>query len=718
MIFRNIRKRLKVFSILSSLIILIPVSADPLACASGPDDEELRYMLFNPDLSENKSWWTFFYNYKLNYLDGEVLSTADEQLLAQEWVDHLKLNAKTEDAYHALFGSLGDSALQQNKFFQEIQKNSIAREYFKLAKICETVCGSSDAWNFDSGKSTGQNLNDIKLQVLNSLEHEQDSFFKKKYAFQLLKVSFYNNDRKLFDQCYNTYFKGQESTVLDWWAMHYKSEVLDRSGKVDSANYLHARVFSNASAKMFISKQHFSRQNLDAVLALAANDEDRADILLLAEIINPGRSLNEIREIYKLNPDHKHLPLLISREINKLESWLASGYIVLQGYNEPNYTPDPLLPGTTYQKDLAYAVEFAEALGQMSGLKALQPEVYFLSAAYVNLLSGKTQEAEKYLTKVLETVLLSRKKDLHQQDVQDELGKKIQLLINARKDKFESQKMLFSLTSYLRYEFARKGMIAQAGLIDNLANNKFCDYCSGSSLEYEQIEYLDQNASAADVAEVLEMYHKRGKNSLEALLLKPYSNVNYLHDLQAVKYLREGKIEQAHETLKKIQDDFWYSFSNANQTLDRNPFIENDQLLTSPSMDIYNKREIVEKLITLEKEAKGTSEKQADNYFKLGNAWYNFTTNSWFMLRYRWSEYNSDHENSVEKIALNRARSYYKMALDVEQRPENKAKLLYMLVLINDHEHAKFYAREYEQMENTAFYKKRNCLTTIDLAQN
>jgi hypothetical protein len=126
----------------------------------------------------------------------------------------------------------------------------------------------------------------------------------------------------------------------------------------------------------------------------------------------------------------------------------------------------------------------------------------------------------------------------------------------------------------------------------------------------------------------------------------------------------------------------------------------------------------VEKLIALEKEAKDSPDKQADNYFKLGNAWYNFTAHSWFVLRYRWSEYNSDHESSVEKIALARAQSYYKMALDVEQRPENKARLLYMLVLLNEHDRAKSYAREYEQMENTAFYKKRNCLTTIDLAQN
>ena len=704
---------------------------DPLACASGPDDEELRYMLFNPDLSENKSWWTFFYTYKLNYLDGEVRSDSDEQTLAREWVEHLKLKAKPEEAFQALFGGLGDSSLQQNTFFREIQNNKAAREYFSLAKACEEACGYAyDPWDSDSEKEKELTVQRKKIsdQLSDILLKETDDFYKKKYAFQLLKVAFYNNDQVLFAKYDEMFFQGQDKTVLDWWAMHYRAEMLDRSGDVVSANYLHARVFSHASAKMFISKQHFSREKLDSVLALATDDEARADIRVLSEVINPGRSLAAIQEIYRLKPDHRHLPLLIGREINKLENWLSSGYIMLQGYGQGNYIPDPLLPGTGYEEDRIYAAQFAEALGEMTELKSLQPEIYFLSAAYVNLLCGRAEAAETYLSRVasgkytyqktvLEAVLLTQQKDIAQQNVQDELGKKIGLLIRDRRQKFESQKMLFSLTSYLRYAFAKNGMIAQAGLLDNLANNKFCNYCSGSTLEYEQIEYLDHHASAEDMEQVLRMYNKPDKNALEALMLKPYANVNYIYDLLAVKYLREGETIQAYETLKKIPDSFWYSFFNANQNLDRNPFIENSELLTLPAMDVYNKREIVEQMLLLEKETEASPEKQADNYFKLGNAWYNFTANSWFVIRYGWSNYAADQDQQIDKIALSRAGTFYKKALAVEHRPENRAKLLYMMVLLNERETARQYAREYEQMTATAFYQKRNCLTTIDLAQ-
>src|SRR5687767_11979188 len=96
MIFRNIRKRLKVFSILSSLIIVCPTKTSLQACSYSPEVEELRYMLFNPDLLHNKSWWTFFYNGKLNYLDGATFSADDETILAREWMQELKLTGSAE----------------------------------------------------------------------------------------------------------------------------------------------------------------------------------------------------------------------------------------------------------------------------------------------------------------------------------------------------------------------------------------------------------------------------------------------------------------------------------------------------------------------------------------------------------------------------------------------------------------------------------------------
>lgn len=726
MIYKRIRKKSRLFSVLFSLI-LIPVSTDPLACAYGPDEEELRYMLFNPDLLEDKSWWTFFYSFPLDYRNGEVHADTDERLLVREWMDHVNLAGHEDDAFQALFGNLSDSALLENRFYQAIQENELAKDYFKNAKKAEALFGSRDYWAEEDQQLPAKRA-DFEQTIRHVLDQQTDPFWKKKYAFQLLKAAFYTNHADAFNQCYNTFFKGNYNSVLDWWALHYKAEVLSREDKPDSANLLHARVFSNASAKMLVSKQQFSTEQLDAILALAATPKERADVLILAGVINPGRNLDGIQQIYELNPEHKHLPLLIMREINKLENWLASEYVVLTG-PDGSYSPERALSAKGYQQDLDYAAQFAQALNNMRPLAIKTSDVYELAAAYVNLLAGNTAAATQHLDqvktnkflfqkRVLEIILLARTADVNNQAIQDQLGKKLIELMDNRNHQFESDKVLFSLCSYLRYEFARKGLIAYAGLFNNLANNKFCTTCSGSSLEYEQIEYFDYHASATDVEKLLSLYHNQSKNSLEALLIKPYSNVNYLYDLQAVKYLREGKTEQALQVLRKIPDDFWYSFSNANKNLNQNPFTENSELLMPASMDVYNKREIVERLIALEAEAARVPAKQADNYFLLANAWYNFSENSWFMLRYSWSNYPSKHEDQINRSARTRARSYYEFALSAERNPERKAKIFYMLVLLNDLDDAEKYAREYEALSETKFYKKRNCLTIADLAGN
>ena len=62
MIFRNIRKRSRLYLTVFSLILLLPTGANVSACIFFPEKEELRYMLLNPDITE---------------IDGDVLEGYD-----------------------------------------------------------------------------------------------------------------------------------------------------------------------------------------------------------------------------------------------------------------------------------------------------------------------------------------------------------------------------------------------------------------------------------------------------------------------------------------------------------------------------------------------------------------------------------------------------------------------------------------------------------------
>jgi hypothetical protein len=729
MILISIRKRLKLFSVLSSLILLLPTTTSTQACVSYPEPEELRYMLFNPDMLHKKEWWSFFYNERLNYLDGRTLSADDENLLTAEWIKQMQVKEDPKEAWNCLFGSLPDSLLRQNSFYAAIQKQPAFANYFAVARRSEQLVGTS-LWEMTEKEGAvlmEQRHNEIDT-IQKILAKETSPFFKKKYAFQLVKLAYYANDKPLFDSLYNQYFQQSNKEVLEWWAMHYKSMRLEEEQKVDSANYLHALVFSHSSNKKFVSKQYFSKKRLGAVLALAQNDAERADIYLLSEVINPGRSLEGMAKVYRYAPNHPHLPLLIGREINKLEDWLGSTKYANARIATDFWGEKPLMGN--WQRDFAYLNTFIHSLQQMPALAKAYPDFYALSMAYLHLMKGDPKAAGTYLIQVnvkdpdlfyqhqvMKVILTVQQNDITNAAVQDEIGALYQSLLTGRARKFESQKMLYSLSSYLRYTFANKGLVHLAGLFDNLAINKFCNTCGLTTFEYSQVRYFDLFASASDVEKLIHLYEQPAKNKLEEVLLKPYSNKNYLYDLLSVKYLREGNVKQAKAALQHIPDEFWFSFSNASYNLDRDPFLDNKELLSIQTMVTYNKREILEKMDVLEQEAETHPDKRAQNYFRLGNAWYNFSAHSWFMISYGMTVGETDNP-AYGSQARKRALGYYKKALPYESQNENKIKLLYMIALLSDKRNKTVYAKEYEQYNTTEFYRNRSCLTLSDLAES
>lgn len=716
--FNAITMKWKIFFTLFSIAALLPHETSVLACGFYSDEEEMRFMLLNPDLSNKKVWWSYFYNRRYLYLYGDTVVNDDEYALSKEWKDKIDTNEKLFTVHDCIFGVLSDSALDKNSFYSALKKNVSAQKYFELARKSGEVSIAHTDWEPDNSWAREAKRTKLIASTKELLQQETDVFFKRKYAFQLIKLAYYNSDWDVLDAMCKKYFTSSSSRdVLYWWATHYKSMAFEKRDKIDSANYLHAIVFSNSTNKMRASKEFFSRRNIENVLALAKDDKERADIYLLAEIINPGRSLEGIKKVYELAPDHKHFGLLISREINKLEDWLGTAR-----FSENRATI------ANYESDLEYLSEFTTFLSQAEDYRKRESNLYYIMLGYAYLLGNNNNAAKEQLAQikaadenvkfqkaVLTTVLLAQSKDIRRNDVQDEIGKQFEYLISSRAMKFESQKILYSLSSYLRSLSAQKNLISIAGLFDNYASNKFCLTCHYNSFEYSMISYWDKYASSSDVKQLIDLYNKSSKNTLEKVLFKPYSNPNYLYDLLAVLYLRENKIEDAAKTLAQVPQQFWLSFRNASDNLDRDPFGENETLFDAPTMNLYSRREVVEKMIALEQEAAASPAKRAANYLKLGNAWYNFTQHSWFMVSYGRSQ-GSDINRNLDAVMLSRAHSYYKRALEYETSQEMKAKIAYMIAETATKGELKRYAKQYEQYANTEFYQSRNCTITKELS--
>jgi len=680
-------------------------------------------MLFNPNLLGEKRWWSFFYNYKSDYLEGSTIVDDDRRVLAKEWASYA--GANNEDAFSAIFGEVPDSLKHQNTFIGKVESSKELTDFFALAKAGDSLAAFPDAWHDD--EVVEQRRSSQRIDLLSRLEKqvsiENDPFLKKKYAYQFLKIAFYADARSAFLKTFNDYFK-RDTSVLHWWATHYKAVILGRQGEADSANYLHARVFSNSPSKMFASKQHFSRRNLDATLALATSNEERADVLMLAAVINPGRVKALIEEIHGLDPDHPNLPLLIAREINKIEDWLGTTKYCHEPVMTREWNNDYL---ENWQSDFQYALEFRKFIRQLT--RDLGNRNFLnLASAYLALLTNDANEATTILKgidasdeqtlfqiNILKLLAVVQSGDIKTNETQEQVGVLYEKLLQTRVGMFESQRMLYALSSYLREVFEQADLRHLAGLFDNYATNKFCYTCEFNTFEYSLIRYFDKKASAKDIKKLLEVYDKSQKNALERVLLLPYAHKYFFYDVLSVIELRNGNVQEAASALRQIPNEFWIKYQNAISNLTRDPFKDVSEQVSPGSIHTYNKTEIVNRMLQLEQSATD-SKQRADSLFELANAWYNFSDHSWFMISYGYTlgETSNPRHGQVARL---RARKYYTLALQASTSREQTAKITYMLALLSDDPQKLRYARQFESMKDTQFYGRRNCLTTRDLAQ-
>jgi len=703
------------------------LSAPAHACWWGTEFEDIRYIILNPNLANNRAWWTYFYTTKYYYMDAGVKGNQDELLIAAEWKQKFKLKSDIPSIENYLFGSLTQKEADTNAFYREIKSDKKLWAYFSFAKECEASMMEIDPWmdyNYDS-------VDVVRGSLLNKglglLKNEKDAFWKKKYAFQNLRLAFYEKRGDVFNFLYDAHFGfGNEKTPLDWWATHYKSMMLEHTDQ-DSANYMHALVFSHSSNKMLASRKWFGTKNFDGFKNLARNDGDRADLYVLKAIVTPGRALDDIKEVARFNKNHPLLPLLLIREMNKVENWIGT-----YTYSRNDYSHDIDNPGDAEKENVANDYYYLRAFyKQVQAMQAPDDnaDIFHLIAANLALMNQDAAGAKKYLAlvtsqdkavvfqkKVLQVMLVSITQNINERQAADELGTLLQYLLDNREDQFESQKIVFSVMKFLEYHLRQKGSNHLAGLMDYIAEDKFCNSCKMNSVEYDIIDYFHRKGSTADVEKVVALFDKKDKTKLEEFLLIPYPDANYFKDLLGTLYMRQGQTRKAHDVFATIPESFWPSFDNL-RYLDENPFVLKGTPEWSDWPVFYTKLQITERLLKLEESAK-TNPK---DLITLGHTWFNFSSygNSWFMLDYAQSYYFEDISKGINEAALKRSTSYYLQAYSQIKDPELRAEIVYGIASAYysayqpTEEGYGRWADEYEKKyNNTQFYERTSCYTT------
>ncbi len=700
--------RLALLVSVSLLLVIVPVRQSE-ECISYPDWEEYRMRFFQPGLDEAAALSPFHYtlhglSYEVNDPEGN-----DRRRNCLEWQTYLGRDVRLDDINAALYGDTGADAFltalknkeleqvfPQNTFLQKLSapRHRAALDYLTFVKQVEFAQhAAADPWADDYGyksdfpffewEKESQALTARSLRQLAA--HADDPFLQKRYAYQAILTNRYYGSDSLASVLFDRHFSLRDTTVLMPWALIHKAESLLDRGDSLQYNYLLSKVFDRCDSKKIRAIDLFVTDWTEQTLRFAPTPQDKAQVLVMKAIQYPGRALPLLRRIAAYDPACRYLPMLVAREVNKLEDWVLTEKLTGYGPSAPygilgddweqydeietKWRRENLRNDRAYLRDV---VAWVEAQAQASRL-AEQQGVLWLAAAHLHFLAENHDMAATFLEKIppqaparllaqrdLERLLLAPYTlDLRSAEGQAALVRQLRHLHAERRYLDRPTVQWSYLDFYLCHAFFRLGDIPTAGLLYNravLTSNNGGSFYSG----YDRTEFFNAHANFGDLERLLALPEKKHKTPLETYLLEtpdrpteaevslggeayywydstdqvpaPMPPKEALLELQGTIAFRDGDLVRAERAFAQLPAEFWQQEENQVDTdifADAKSFpFQKD---TAPQRG--GKLDVVRQMLALEAESRrATGERLAEIYYQLGNGWFNcsYWGRSWY----------------------------------------------------------------------------------------
>ena len=747
-------------SIIPFLIIsfLLWPAKSTLACGFYELDETIRLSLFRAELSGMSAFRPFYYS--ANYFNSYIPDPENNDALKNctEWHKHMGKKVAIKDIDFILYQTppeVFENALQHGRLTAEFEGNSFIRalcqpafaaelKYLCFAKELEylsfSIPGTGSRWeSWDGNVHTNYGIHNLEFDRDGSfIETIKDPFLKLRYAFQLVRLNYYETMDDMSIRLYDKYFaKCKEPTILKAWALLFKAKSIDRKGNHVLANYLYSQVFDQCDEKKVAVMQYFNTKPgvISSTLKLTKTDYEKGVIQSMLLLNYPAPALFKLREMQKFLLKSKYFAPLIMREINKLEDWIYTPMYTEYGpaidlkdslYRWDNYD---LVRDKNLKTDLAYLAEFKSFLLHCLPFADGENEDYLnLAIAHLSYMNSKNELALSYLLKIdsranssikiqkgiCSSLLNLRTCNLNTDKTRHELLSSIVHLERIASTNNQTNKCLYSLLRVISSAYYKNGNIAEAGLMflkseqykvkyeDYSWYEDYGEYAWPSSWRYFFIGWFDRQASLNDMDQLIELITKRRKSSFETYLCnQKLPSLNDCYDLRATIAFRNNDLNETEKSLEKIPQSYYRTTEDFAQNLNENPFLPKcfDYVWKRDFKYPFSKLKFIKTLISLKKSTETGTSSHAEEYIKLGHAYFNcsYFGNSWMMVSYgtgtadeTYGENMNDflfgpiskQKNKIQSgnyYGLTIAKQYYSKALSCARNDEQKAMASLML---------------------------------------
>ncbi|RYD58654.1 MAG: hypothetical protein EOP56_03445 [Sphingobacteriales bacterium] len=671
------------------------------SCGPMLTEDQGRFSIFRPDVAVGSSLEPFYYTER--FLNSNTPDPAGIDYLrnCEEWRTFTEGKAALNDIYTIQYNTSPDSfvaaynskkwdAYKNNSFVQWMLKksNREALQYMALAKRVEQGQNfNADAW--DNPQPKPYRFDSLATFAAQQADTKLPEFLKQRYAFQAVKLWYYTND-SAFDKnlitTYDKHLKGKSIITAHWALVYYAGA---QESATERVRYLLQAFDKSEEKKVYAYKNitvqelaDFEKENTDTSLVPV--------VYAMKAIGNSGKALAEIQDVYRYAPNSVYLPLLISREVNKLEDWLLTPEVL--GFSsrlkENEYYQQAARNGSennatyteyaqkNWAKDKAYLRDVRRFLQTM--LEDNYANKNFLRLAIVHLyhLEGNYSEAKSYLVdinvvnekawqvqlEIERLVSLVHLNDIKEPETQEQiyaglkrLEQQGQLPISAQRPEeggieVEAAEMSDDISEVLLLisrEYKKKGDLLTAGLLHQKADiliNEYDGTDGGSGFGYKQIAYFDRYASPATMDSLIDFKKRLTKTEFEHYITpQNWAADDFYKDLKATILIRENKYSEALAVFNTMPDDFWQKNYEFKEYLPKKSVLNAGTLLPGESgpTTTYaypSKKLVLEDIIRQQEILAATPDpkKKANTYFLLGNAYYNisFYGKAWMLFSY------------------------------------------------------------------------------------
>ena len=716
---------------ISSAIVAFP--ANIIGCGPEADPYDYYISFFHQNLSEANGYKPFYYTgYAFLYDSNEPVSTTDQ--FANEWATYCGALVKTKDAkmlvnkfawkdLNNLYFHLEKN--QPLKIPDSVKQNSMT-SYFMQNKDFEALGYILYAKQVEpyviGGDGDWEELKRDSIKMAKLIKNGQQlysvakkDFFKAKFAYQVLRLAHYSGRYNDVINWYDEYAANiNTSNLLQPLCLALKAGALFHTGKQKEAAYLFSKAFSASDVKRVSNFLGFNwavewKANRQQYLDLCQNNNEKANMLALFALGSINNDLDNLKEIYQLNPNCTQLEVLVVREINKLEEkYFTPTLQKLNGGGTFYFTwtdanTDSII--TDAGKEVQQLSIFLHEVAQNKQVK--NTGLFETAASYASYMikdyaSAKqyAAAAEKlnltpkvkdqlYLTNLLITISQANKIDAK---FEEALLPSLQWL----EEKIKSEKPVTvdywqiqqwrTIYRNLMSEVIAKRYHEQG----NLAKEALCigaaDFVMKSKedyyIAYEGINFLRNKMMSADVEKLYSLLDEKQPSKFEHYLFTHNAvTKKAVIDFAGTSYLRD------YDYAKAID---WFKKSTDKSVINKNPFADllYDRESQKPAEKKFSTSKLVfaQEMLKLEKEITQPAI-AAKSYYKMALGLYNITYygHTWELVQYYRS--GSDGyalpknatEFEKEYYGAYKAQAYFEKAMNASTDKNFKARCLFMM---------------------------------------